>query len=221
MITDPRAATRIGLMVQSSMSFHAPLAYPETVDTAFGVRRLGRTSVTYEGGLPRVFPLPLLPCAATHPTRSDPFAQSEFSQGRTTILQLPPVASRTCLLTPSRESRSPSTVFCDPCLRLSSCDTVAVPRSCPWPGETCSSHGCVGCTQKLYWAQGCDKLWGHRLQATRCATTRFVSCERRPHMSSISVGLAHQHQISGGSHTTTIRVQGVVGGSPLPRVLAS
>jgi acyl-CoA thioester hydrolase len=41
----------IGLCAESHCSFHAALAFPETVDAGLRVGRLGRTSVTYEIGL--------------------------------------------------------------------------------------------------------------------------------------------------------------------------
>jgi acyl-CoA thioester hydrolase len=41
----------IGLCAESHCSFHAALAFPETVSAGLRVGRLGRTSVTYEIGL--------------------------------------------------------------------------------------------------------------------------------------------------------------------------
>jgi acyl-CoA thioester hydrolase len=41
----------IGLCVESHCTFHAPLAFPETVDAALRVAHLGRSSVRYEIGL--------------------------------------------------------------------------------------------------------------------------------------------------------------------------
>src|SRR5919201_5798344 len=41
----------IGLCAESHCAFHAPLAFPETVDAALRVGHLGRSSVRYEIGL--------------------------------------------------------------------------------------------------------------------------------------------------------------------------
>ena len=41
----------IGLCVESHCTFHAPLEFPETVQAALRVGRLGRSSVRYEIGL--------------------------------------------------------------------------------------------------------------------------------------------------------------------------
>ena len=41
----------IGLCAESHCAFHAPLAFPETVDAALRVGSLGRSSVRYEIGL--------------------------------------------------------------------------------------------------------------------------------------------------------------------------
>ena len=41
----------IGLCAESHCTFHAALAFPETVDAGLRVARLGRTSVRYEIGL--------------------------------------------------------------------------------------------------------------------------------------------------------------------------
>ena len=41
----------IGLCAESHCAFHAPLAFPETVEAALRVGHLGRSSVRYEIGL--------------------------------------------------------------------------------------------------------------------------------------------------------------------------
>lgn len=47
LVTEPSRATTIGLVVDSSMCFHAPLSYPEVISAAFGISRIGTSSVTY------------------------------------------------------------------------------------------------------------------------------------------------------------------------------
>jgi acyl-CoA thioester hydrolase len=48
---DIHAGAVIGLCAESHCTFHAPLAFPETVRAALRVARLGRSSVRYEIGL--------------------------------------------------------------------------------------------------------------------------------------------------------------------------
>lgn len=48
---DIHAGTAIGLCVESHCAFHAALAFPETVDAALRVGKVGRSSVRYEIGL--------------------------------------------------------------------------------------------------------------------------------------------------------------------------
>jgi acyl-CoA thioester hydrolase len=48
---DIHAGEVIGLCAESHCTFHAALAFPETVRAGLRVGRLGRTSVTYEIGL--------------------------------------------------------------------------------------------------------------------------------------------------------------------------
>ncbi len=48
---DIHAGEAIGLCVESHCAFHAALAFPETVEAALRVGKLGRSSVRYEIGL--------------------------------------------------------------------------------------------------------------------------------------------------------------------------
>jgi acyl-CoA thioester hydrolase len=48
---DPEHGEVIGLCAESHCTFHAPLAFPETVQAGLRVARLGRSSVRYEIGL--------------------------------------------------------------------------------------------------------------------------------------------------------------------------
>ena len=48
---DIRDGTVIGLCAESHCTFHAPLAFPETVQAGLRVGHLGRSSVRYEIGL--------------------------------------------------------------------------------------------------------------------------------------------------------------------------
>ena len=48
---DVRAGAVIGLCAESHCEFHAPLAFPQTVEAGLRVGHLGRTSVRYEIGL--------------------------------------------------------------------------------------------------------------------------------------------------------------------------
>jgi acyl-CoA thioester hydrolase len=48
---DIHAATVIGIAVETACRFHRSLAYPETVDAALRVGKLGNSSVRYEIGL--------------------------------------------------------------------------------------------------------------------------------------------------------------------------
>ncbi len=50
---DIHGGTAIGLCAESHCTFRAALAFPEVVDAALRVGRLGRSSVTYEIGLYR------------------------------------------------------------------------------------------------------------------------------------------------------------------------
>jgi acyl-CoA thioester hydrolase len=48
---DIHAATVIGIAVETACRFHRSLAYPETIDAALRVGKLGNSSVRYEIGL--------------------------------------------------------------------------------------------------------------------------------------------------------------------------
>jgi acyl-CoA thioester hydrolase len=48
---DIHAATVIGIAVETACRFHKSLAYPETIDAALRVGKLGNSSVRYEIGL--------------------------------------------------------------------------------------------------------------------------------------------------------------------------
>lgn len=45
---DIHAGEAIGVCVESHCAYHAPLAFPETIDAALRVRHIGRSSVRYE-----------------------------------------------------------------------------------------------------------------------------------------------------------------------------
>lgn len=48
---DIHAGSVIGLVVETGCAYFAPLAYPETVEAALAVARVGNSSVVYEIGL--------------------------------------------------------------------------------------------------------------------------------------------------------------------------
>ena len=48
---DIHAAPVIGIAVETMCRFHAPIAFPESIDAGLRVAHLGRTSVRYEVGL--------------------------------------------------------------------------------------------------------------------------------------------------------------------------
>jgi acyl-CoA thioester hydrolase len=61
---DLRASPVIALVVETGCRFHAPLAYPQLIEVALKVERIGTSSVTWRAG---IFPAPAAaqdPCAA-------------------------------------------------------------------------------------------------------------------------------------------------------------
>ena len=48
---DIHAGEVIGLVIETQCNYHAPLAFPDTVDAGLRVAHLGRSSVRYEVGL--------------------------------------------------------------------------------------------------------------------------------------------------------------------------
>jgi len=48
---DFHAGPTIALVVETGLRYHAPLAYPQEIEVALAVERLGRTSVTWRVGL--------------------------------------------------------------------------------------------------------------------------------------------------------------------------
>ncbi|MEL6364201.1 MAG: thioesterase family protein [Pseudomonadota bacterium] len=47
-VLDPKTSEVIGLVVETSCRYHAPLSFPETLTAGVRVARLGNSSVTYE-----------------------------------------------------------------------------------------------------------------------------------------------------------------------------
>jgi acyl-CoA thioester hydrolase len=73
----------IGLCAESHCTFHAPLAFPETVEAALRVGHLGRSSVRYEIGLFR-------PAAAEEPAATGWFVHVFVDRSTRRPVPLPP-----------------------------------------------------------------------------------------------------------------------------------
>jgi len=76
LVTEPTRATTIGLVVNSSMCFHAPLSYPEVISAAFGISHIGTSSVTYRCELqwktPRIHSICICDCKLPPPPPPPP-----------------------------------------------------------------------------------------------------------------------------------------------------